>query len=657
MDGINFTQDSVFEKFKGNSNYPILFVPHILVAGSCWAFIYNNHATLIDLASKDDFTHIKDQLLSKGVKYIDNVFISHYHGDQDCYDSSVPLANCYDKWKNAFDMNDVHLYVPRRAPLDSYDDSRGYDAVQASFDASQITLIDNNTEVEWNSLTITVRNQSIADWDYYVQNQSEYSPGVRDLNALSAIFYIDTDENTILYTGDVIKIAHTYCISQGYFRPSYLVSAPHHGVSNSSDPQMPAILNPKIITVSNNYTAGVRWGVSCPFVRDCFSADIYESIFNKDGILIDISSRNFQVIGVTSEIGGNGTSDRRTYYVDESVSADSLQDGSQSHPFKYLRGTITRCRYLTKIILLSDIVDSISLSENNGILEIDGQGHTISGLNLGNNAYLYIHDVKSASDYSWYVSNSTLVGENVTFANTSGQQLGSFYESEIYLSNVILENSIVCQNATRCKLVINNISGDCSNKYLIPSCYSSEIYVYNNSTGKIPYINFCNIRGNTIDGSTQASKLFGGWTYLSQAAGYTDLPRPYCMVNTVRHVDYVVQFAISMTGTSGTNPTLPLELFIRRSNSASTNWTAWIEIVGLSGEDWSKNISLLQNIPARPTTAGDYNLQVNVDSSNVKTYSWASIPDVPSLPVTDGNYILKCTVIDNQPTYEWVASN
>ena len=62
-------------------------------------------------------------------------------------------------------------------------------------------------------------------------------------------------------------------------------------------------------------------------------------------------------------------------------------------------------------------------------------------------------------------------------------------------------------------------------------------------------------------------------------------------------------------------------------------------------------LAKLESAPNMPDGDGDYLLH---QSSGINTYI-KYVKEIPTLPTTDGSYVLKCTVSSGTATLAWVA--
>lgn len=451
---------------------PYVFAPYLNATldpcGNCYAFIFKNHATIIDLGIYDTFATIEKGLKDRGVDTIDNVIITHWHSDHDGYNPNVSVSNAYDHWKNAFDMTNTVLWIPRNAPSPFVADN-GYNAIQASFATNEINIIDNSTEFDWNNITYTVKNQSTSDYNYYA------SLNTTDLNYCSAIVYADFKNGfTFLDTADILKASQDRCVTQGYIRAADVVTIPHHGVTYSASRQMMDIIGPQAAHIANNRPAK-RYGNEDGNVwMAALTAEIYENTANYEGVEFHFTN-GVSVTGSASYFSGYSSANPRTMYVDENVADTDIQNGTSEHPYRSIRDALNRAGGQTVIELLSDLTQSVIVVDRNGPVTINGNNHNIPLIECANYGKLTI---SSAS-----VGGGSITDSKVTLTDITLTSQLDCYRSELTFNNITLDNCRLANHMSYCRGSIAGISGTNPETYLVAEPYCAVLTISANTTG------------------------------------------------------------------------------------------------------------------------------------------------------------------------------
>lgn len=447
---------------------PYLFIPHLDATfdpcGDCFVFIFKSKATILDLGRYDSYDILKDQLKKKGIEKIDNIIITHWHSDHSGENPEAEYANMYSHWKRDFDLSDVKLYIPREAPSGTdHNDARN--GVIASFNASAIVTIDNDTRFEWEGITFTVKNQGDEDYQHYIESSGFNG----DLNIFSAIIRAESDSFSFLDLSDTLRGSHRWGMEKGYIENADIWTAPHHGVN----PGYTALsqFTPTYIVATNNYAI---YDYANPFVGFWMTnAIVFENTRNDEGVVFRFNN-GISYRGFTTAI--NGTDVSMPIYVDETINPHVYQDGSESYPYHSVQQALSVARGRTTIHLMSDITQKFITTYRYGSIRIEGDNHSISSADVGSNSYIVFNQCM--------INGTVQVQDsNAEFFECTFKKPTIIYRSHVLFYECELNNSALASTCNYSYVIINTVSGSASD-YLIDTCYASTVNVANNATGK-----------------------------------------------------------------------------------------------------------------------------------------------------------------------------
>jgi len=336
---------------------------------------YRGHAVLVDMGTYRSYDSIKAALYKAGIIAFDHVIISHWHGDHTGCNYTGTYSTGYDHWKRDFDFTNTIFWVPN-VP-ESYGGAEP-NYFGASFQNSTINRVTTNgLAFTWNNIKFSIYNASSADFAYYDENASS------DYNVYSFITYAEFGQVRICNTADINNVACERAVEQGYTFKSDVMTVPHHGTNQMDDSVFSNAVKPLYAYVPNNNFAtssAYRDGI----FKDILNyATIFANVDNADrGVSFFFNKNGIVPSGNPTVVSIYGTENTKKIYVDPSVSSTDIQDGSEDHPYKYLRRAISDSENYTSIYLLGDTSETVAVSEANGVINIYGNNHSSGFLNI-----------------------------------------------------------------------------------------------------------------------------------------------------------------------------------------------------------------------------------------------------------------------------------
>lgn len=439
--------DEIKEYVK-KKNIGILYPPLALTnaaPGICQAmYDADGHAVLIDMGGYSSYTTIKTALLSAGITVIDHVIISHWHADHNGanYDTGS-YATAYDRWKSDFDMSNTVFWIPIMPSTYGTDEDQ---YLTQSFAGHTINRVTSNGVIfTWHEVTYSVYNASAADVAYY----DEHSPN--DYNAYSFITYAECGRTRICNTADINAVACQHAVDEGYALRSVLMTAPHHGTDNGNSGAFADTVRPQYVYVPNHNGSTINAYRDGFFKSVSEYADIFANTENyPNGISFGVNQHGLYVAGSPSVITPYGNDYIRTVYVDPSASITDKQDGTEDHPFAYIRRAISGAKGITKIVLLGNTAETLAITGANGSIIIEGNNHSCGAITTVNGAVVELSNLTFAAGY-W--NDSRIVAINcVTQQKITGTN------SFIRLTDISTSENITLLEANGCVISVIGIS-------------------------------------------------------------------------------------------------------------------------------------------------------------------------------------------------------
>lgn len=412
--------------------------------GHCMVITHNDHAMLVDMGRGIAYEEVKAQLKNYGIEYIDIVIISHYHGDHDG-------NGAYDRWKEDFNFDSCVFYLPLNPPSIVTGWESGSEASMRETFTNCTFVKPPYSDIEFYDYDIEVFNCEQADFNYYnAQGDTNY-------NTYSSIVRVAKAGVSVTNMADATNLAQERQLSLGNFKPSTIATAPHHGLEGAGSRGAADVISPQYLYITD------AWKAQEISYRDTFTL---ECIRRGATVIANTATYPNTCVGSFNDfttLSGNtintvGHYDARAvYYVNENVSTNAYQDGTQTHPFKSLLRALSAGGIAgTEINLLSDITSQITVNimEFNGFVYLKGGGHSISSqVVISRGAHCEIENVALIGDYSRIGQGAVVkFGSNVTWNGNIEEAIliGSMptHTSGIYYRNSFVALSGVVYTGT-----------------------------------------------------------------------------------------------------------------------------------------------------------------------------------------------------------------
>lgn len=422
---------------------PLLLMNGIDTNGSCQIMYVGENAVLTDLGRYETFPSIRGAMDNAGIRKIDHVIITHWHGDHSGEQYNVPNADAFNVWKNAFDMTETVFWVPKNVANYAF---TGLEKLQASFPNNTINIVESNGNAfDWKNVLFSIYNVSEADYAYYDANTDDY-------NAYSMIVYADYGKSRICNTGDVNPVAQRRAVEQGYCFASDVMTVPHHAVNTDGFGEFANTIRPRFCYISN-FAYSYMNSFRDPVIKMASAfATFFDNIssIRRGGVSFSLTKNGVACAASPIVVSGYAIENIRTVYVDPSVSETSQQLGTASRPFKYIRRAISACKDFTIIELLGNTSETIVITAANGYVTINGNNHSIGYMTVISGGHAELHNITVAGGN---IQNSELKLENV---RTSGTL--SVNNSYVSGNNLAAIGDITLVNGNRSMFAVNNVS-------------------------------------------------------------------------------------------------------------------------------------------------------------------------------------------------------
>lgn len=487
-------EDGTLEQLIGNyfnRNVKYVFPKAGANSGDSELIIYSDSnlkkSILIDTNILSNWSMLHDMLIKYDITHLDYFILSHY--DYDHYSNLENLINYH------YIDNQTTVYMP--AQVTNYGEA--YTNAIASVNA---LLTINN--IPFTVPTELQKVEIVSGFDVTFANVDKnilenYTNKIPNNASLCCLF--NHDGVKALYTGDADIDAQNHLYDIKF--PSSSVSlykVSHHGINQKCNEKYIQTLRP---------IYAVQCGAIGDFSKNNFgmceetrvlketNTRLYPTYLQNDFIEFESCASAINIVsGIPYEVSGR-TIDI-TYYVDNSVSSDTFQDGSQSHPFK-------------------EIMQAIAIIPN-------GKSTNVT-INVAEGYYGNSHEIESGKNQIYIDSDATISINGVKGDKTKVKINGfNIYKSRVNLKDITIDvdnrdgiynnGSYVTLNNVNIKSVTDTQSTNHSGIVLRSGAYivtSSNVYITQVNEVITGTNSFINVPNNTLTvGSHNAGILNAG---------------------------------------------------------------------------------------------------------------------------------------------------
>lgn len=449
---MNEEVEFIFPKFWANAK-----------SGDINIIKYNNKVIMIDCESSTRWNDVEQMLIDNNISHIDYFVLTHYHSDH--------YGNIQNLFENNYINNNTHFYMP--ADVTAWSSISPIIAEYKSyFSSNGLTYyIPSENEV----LTIDELKLKFYNTDSTVCNLYYEIDTYHDYNSTSTIVLLTYKDTSVLYTGDASSFTYKRLRDDNFIKGKVdLLKIGHHGINISTDSTFIRNIHPDFAVqlggigdyVTNNF--GICSETS---ILRSMETPIYSTFMQSDYIKFVSNGSSIKCLDGKPYYISNNREDINLY-VDINTDTDSIQDGSQEHPFKELMQAITSIDYkhvTTATIHLADgnycNYDSTSGSYKDTLYVFDTKGTRIKiqgnsedrtaviirRCNIENATVIFSNLTIDISDYNGVLSyNSNLIFENVLIDTVESGELSTTStgiiareETNLFFNNSKINNADV----------------------------------------------------------------------------------------------------------------------------------------------------------------------------------------------------------------------
>ena len=416
--------------------------------GDCAIIKTKNKTFMIDTFFKEEnFEGIKNAMKELNTTKLDYLLITHY--DEDHYSNLEKILQNYDCSNCLFLLPRVpNNTLIHSTILEKYSNVL---AILNSYNITNYRFCDNES-IMIDDLEVNFFNASIEDLEYY----DNLNAGDNDYNNYSICCEILNGNKSILFTGDISKLAQNY-ITKKYLKHSYdLLKVPHHGYTYLQNDFI-ELVNPKIAIIEATkgfwYNDQYYNSSFCSYLSS-LGRDIYIIGFQNTTTIFNFTSTNISLISKSySSNGLNISGIIENLYID-SEKANNLRLGTEKNPFYSLREAVSLINRKHKAIYniyINNISDSDKDVKINNLenVNIYGNNNNLNRLYMYrcNNINFYNckfnHNLNDINDFELYLKNC----QNICFYDTSStSESVTFLRGE--LSSIYFADGLEIKNKT-----------------------------------------------------------------------------------------------------------------------------------------------------------------------------------------------------------------
>lgn len=422
---------------------------------------------LIDTYRTSNYPDVKDFLDEYGVAHIDYLILTHYHDDH--------VGNFENLLDDDYIDANTTIYLPAYSSLITGSALTYYNTINtliSNYSLTSLVPTEGSTLTLGTSLKITFLNCETSIFT---------TAGYTDYNDCSTVCFIEHANSKALFTGDCTVKASNRLIDEGLITSSVnLYKLSHHGINDAAANTFKRfinVINPQYaVQLSSLNDAQVgKYSISNQlYFLQCSDSRIYSSYKNTENMVFESSGGTINAIeGISTECISDPVTETNLY-VDINT-ANTVQDGTQDHPFKELAQALGECGKIPSryILHLSDgsynLANPVNLSIENCDIEIVGntsdntQVIIYSPINInGSSVKISYCTVSNESGSITLYANNSLIIDHCIITNLTEQSGNGIWTQDLKTNTISVTTS-----------TFSNLSTGISAKYCDISIYTT----------------------------------------------------------------------------------------------------------------------------------------------------------------------------------------
>ncbi len=600
--------DDIIYKNKNeitNQYNKILFMPvndsiqSSVAAGDCSVIITTKgKVVMIDTGASHSYDLIKEELLKNGVRKIDYMIITHFHGDHTGNINSLA---------NDFDLSSTVYYIQKHTDVPT-DITSGSE--QSVLDVAQNNIVlrpNTNDTLIVDDIKITFMNCNQSDIDYYDSQNTT-------VNNYSICCYVEYGNNTFLFTGDIFGLATENLYNQGLLKKVDVVKGEHHGNQTNSFSNYNLSIMPDYTILSNSENSNDLRGINHSpsiLLKNSLGSKVYstkdgtiELYFNKDNYAIT------DAMPVSSNPRTENPDQTCCLYVDSTYSGKS--DGTSNKPFRTLERAIAYSRLFKNVTVTIYIIGEYISQESLCIISQPNPLRIIGSFTCNDISILKSNfycngtiTITSTQNYPFNVNGSTIsLNEVIINGDTTSQETATngigarFSQSIVNIETLNISNrslGFVVYNASTARMHeikgTNNTYG-----YFVPGssllfvgiwnndfATSREYSGYSNANEKSEFVQFSSSAVQRLSRGDDLNDYVIPGKYISQNGDITGT-----LNNRPTGINYAFTLEVKTLNTyNNTMQTIissnlahtSTGIYVRVYDHAHNTWSAWKTVI------------------------------------------------------------------------------
>ncbi len=545
-----------------------------------------NTNLMIDCGHYNEYLNLKESLASRNITHIENLIITHFHGDH--VGNFTALVN------DGYIDSDTTIYLPHYS-VETWEDNSSYhhyldvmntittnNLTYTTPTENQIITLDNNLTCEFFNTNDT----------YFIDNNLS-----DDYNDASLILLIKHFNINSLFTGDCKELPINKAYDTGRIPDTlHIYKMGHHGIDTSSHSNNLVtnycnIENTVEIIGMEDVSLGKISATGGSFTLAQIS-DIYLSAYNKDNIVFNSFN---DLIGLVNGIkGGNDNSNFLIKKIYVSPNSNLIQNGSQEYPYSNLNQAIghsvknTGFDYEIHVASgtysswlptsydckcsMSNIVNTIHIigdSEDRPVLEYCLEMFNASNIIVEN---IIIDNTTKNRGFNIDASNVTLKNVKYTMSDETLQKqraISALNNSHVIISGAVIENASYGIRGEHSNLDIDNVTFE--------GVSNACLYFNGGNISSISNITVSD--SSTIyQTGTEKPNFLSGFELLSGSYKYSDNSHVIPLLFSAKNFKYVeIHYSISSNNMSVRHKVLDADnnIQLNATHIASSGATYW----------------------------------------------------------------------------------